>query len=252
MDAVINSDKYKDLWVNARLILRIELDDLIKGINAKTPTDEEAAEAAASDPPAASIAGATAGTTATAAAAGAAASTTVATTTTNANAAATTAAATSAVDNSQEDKYLVLINITNPNGAEAEIVYKNTYSICGVRDDDADAGEPIILYLTRYNAEIGLYMELADTDGKARWTVGSNGVFTRSILLEEGENLFAIAACKASVIEAAQTDKRIINDEDIQIYKFTILYRAQNVAEKISEALKELTIANILKEMDNH
>ncbi|MCL2057923.1 MAG: hypothetical protein FWH01_02530 [Oscillospiraceae bacterium] len=147
---------------------------------------------------------------------------------------------------------LVLINMTNPNGDEVEIVYKNTYSICGVRDDDADPEEPVIIFLTRFDAETGAYTEFADVDGEAQWTVGSNGVFTRSVLLEEGENHFAIAACTASVIEAAQTEGRYIEDHEIQVVTFTILYRSQNVTEKISELLKELTIANILKEIDNH
>ena len=150
-----------------------------------------------------------------------------------------------------EDSALILVNVTNPNVDEIEIVYKNTYSICGVRDDDADAEEPIIIYLTRYDAEAEVFAEYTDIDGEAQWTVGANGVFTRSVLLEEGENQFAIAACKASVIEAAQTEGRAIEDREIQVVKFTILYRAQNVAEKISELFKELTIANILKEIEN-
>ena len=158
----------------------------------------------------------------------------------------------------------VFINITNPNNIDdatndssdggvqvAEIVYKSTYSICGVRDDDANPDVPIILYLTRYDVETGKYIELADIDGEARWTVGANGVFTRSIQLEEGENRLAIAACEATVIDAAKANGREITDNEIQVIKFTILYRAQSVAEKINEVLKELTIANILKEIDN-
>ena len=146
---------------------------------------------------------------------------------------------------------LALINVTNPNGDEAEIVYNDTYSVCGVRDDDADPKEPIILYLTRYNAETESYAELADVEGEARWTVGSNGVFTKSVLLEEGENKFALVACQSQVIEAALTDGHIIEAGEIQVEQFTIVYRSQSVAEKISEAFKELTIANILKEIEN-
>ena len=146
----------------------------------------------------------------------------------------------------------ILINITNPNGDDAEVVYKNTYSICGVRDDDADPEEPIIVFIARYDAETGEYAGFTDIDGEGRWTVGANGVFTRSILLEEGENQFAIAACTAGAIEAAQTEGRLIRADELQIIKFTILYRSQNVAEKISELFKELTIENILKEIDNH
>lgn len=147
---------------------------------------------------------------------------------------------------------IVLINITMPNSAEIEIVYQNKYTICGVRDEKDETDEPIMLYLTRYNAESGRYAEVADVDGEACWTVGANGIFTRSILLEEGENKLAIAACKADVIEAAKTDGRAIEDNEIQVETFTILYRSQNVAEKISEVFKELTIANILKEIENH
>ena len=147
---------------------------------------------------------------------------------------------------------LILINITNPDEISVEIVYTNAYSICGVRDDDADADEPIILYLTRRNLETNAYEEVADIGGEARWTVGPNGVFTRSVLLEEGDNRFAIAACKASVIEAAQTEGRMISDGEIQVEMFTIVYRAQNVAEKISEVFKDLTIEKIIKELENN
>jgi hypothetical protein len=108
------------------------------------------------------------------------------------------------------------------------------------------------MYLTRYNAETKEYAEMADIDGEAKWTVGTNGVFTRSILLEEDENRFAIAACKASVIEAALADGKMIDDEEIQVLQFIIIYRSQSVAEKISEAFKDLTIQNIIKEIDNH
>ena len=145
-----------------------------------------------------------------------------------------------------------LISVTNPKIDENEIVYKNTYSICGVRDDDADPEEPIIIFFTRYDTTTESYIEYADIDGEAQWTVGANGVFTRSVQLEEGENKFAIAACAASIIEAAQTEGRAIEDNEIQVVKFTIVYRAQNVAEKISEIFKGLTIANILKEIENH
>jgi hypothetical protein len=145
----------------------------------------------------------------------------------------------------------IFINITSPNGDSVEIVYKNTYSICGVRDDNAAPDEPIILFLTRYDAKTETYVELADINGDKKWVVGSNGVFTRSVLLEEGENNFAIAACKSSVVEAARTDGRIIEDAEIQVETFVILYRSQNVAEKISEVFKELTFANILKEIEN-
>lgn len=145
----------------------------------------------------------------------------------------------------------IFINITSPNGDSIEIVYKNTYSICGVRDDDAPPDEPIILFLTRYDAKSDTYVELADINGEKKWVVGSNGVFTRSVLLEEGENNFAIVACKATVIDAARVDGRFIEDADIQVETFVILYRSQNVAEKISEVFKELTFANILKEIEN-
>ena len=145
-----------------------------------------------------------------------------------------------------------LISVTNPKGNEVEVVYKSTYSICGVRDDEADPEEPIIIFLTRYDLKTETFIEVADIAGDIQWTVGSNGVFTRSVLLEEGENKFAIAACTASIIEAAKTEGRIIEDHEIQIVRFNIIYRAQNVAEKISEIFKELTIANILKEIENH
>ena len=144
-----------------------------------------------------------------------------------------------------------LINVTAPKSSDAEIVYKNTYSVCGVRDDSADPGEPITLYLTRYDKEAGGYRQLADINGDTSWSIGANGVFIKSILLEEGENKFAIAACKASVIEAARTEGRIIGDHEIQVVAFTILYRAQSVAEKINEVFKELTIENFLKELSN-
>jgi hypothetical protein len=163
-------------------------------------------------------------------------------------------AATNAdADSSEADaEYPLLIEITNPTGDEVEIVYKNTYSICGVREDEADPNEPIILYFTLYNAETESYAILADEDGETQWTVGSNGVFTRSVVLGEGENIFAIAACKSQVIEDAISGTRPIEDKDVQIVKFTILYRSQNVAEKINEVIKDLTIENILKEIDNH
>ena len=166
-------------------------------------------------------------------------------------------AATEGAD-TQPGTVIVLINVTNPKANESdlnaptvEIVYKSTYSICGVRDDEADPEEPIILYLTRYNETADSYTEIADIDGETRWVVGSNGVFTRSVMLEEGENRFAIAACKSSVIKAAVSEGRPIGADEVQVEKFTITYRSQNVAEKISEVLKELTIANILKEIDN-
>ena len=161
-------------------------------------------------------------------------------------------------EDSQSGEPLILINVTNPKNNESDpsaptidIVYKSTYSICGVRDDEADPEEPIVLILTRYNEAAESYTEIADIDGETRWVVGSNGVFTRSVLLEEGENRFAIAACKASVIKAASTDGKVISADEVQVEKFTITYRSQNVAEKISEVFKELTIANILKEIDN-
>lgn len=146
---------------------------------------------------------------------------------------------------------MILINITNPNTDGIDIVYKNTFSICGVRDDDAAADEPITVYLTRYSAETNSFEESPDAEGESRWTVGSNGVFTRSVLLEEGDNIFAVAACKSSVFEAALASGRMIRDDEIQVVTFSILYRSQNVAEKISGAFKELTIEKILKEIDN-
>ena len=149
------------------------------------------------------------------------------------------------------------ISITNPKNIEtgdnssiADTVYKSTYSICGVLDEDIEAGESIILYVTKYDGASEKYVEYADVDGEARWTVGANGVFTRSVLLEEGENNIAIAACKSSSIDAAKSEGRQIADSEIQIIKFKILYREKTVAEMISEVLKELTIANIIKEME--
>ena len=151
-----------------------------------------------------------------------------------------------------EESVLVLISVTSPNIEDKEIVYKDTYSICGVRDDDADPDELIILYLTRYDVETEAYDEFSDISGESRWTVGTNGVFTRSVLLDEGENRFAIAACEAGIIEAAMLEGRIIEERDIQIVMFNITYRAQSMAEKIGEIIKELTLANILKEIGNN
>ena len=145
----------------------------------------------------------------------------------------------------------ILINITSPDVKSAEIVYKNAYSICGVRDDEADPEEAIILFLTRFDAKTDSYVGTADINGEMIWTIGSNGVFTRSVLLEDGDNKFAIAACKASVIEAARTDGRVIGDDEVQLEVFIIVYRSQSVAEKISEVLKELTLANIKKEIES-
>ena len=215
-----------------RMIKRIEAD-----VSAENEDNGEvkAADTAESDPKATA----------------ASAATTAAVTTATASSITAESAAGAAEDQS-EDTPLALINVTNPKGDESDIVYKRTYSICGVRNEDADPEEPIIIYLTRYDAKTETYIELADIDGEAQWTIGSNGVFTRSVLLEEGENKFAIAACTASVIEAARAEGREIEDGEIQVVRFTIIYRAQNVAEKISEIFKELTIANILKEIENH
>ena len=145
----------------------------------------------------------------------------------------------------------VLINVTSPGGDSAEVVYKGAYSICGVRDESADPASEIILFLTKYDLETGGYAQAKDINGETRWTVGSNGVFARSVLLDEGENIFAIAACPASVINSALADGRDIGDADVQVVWFTISYRAQNAAEKIGEVFKELTLANILKEIQN-
>jgi hypothetical protein len=122
-----------------------------------------------------------------------------------------------------------------------------------VRDDDADASEPISLYLLRFSETEYSYSEFIEADGDAFWMVGSNGIFTKSVQLLEGDNKFAIAACKSSVPEAVTGGLRQaedINDEEIQIVKFTITYRTQNVAEKIGEVVKELSIVNILNELE--
>jgi len=146
----------------------------------------------------------------------------------------------------------VFINVTKPGGEGAEIVYKETYSICGVRDDEADPYEPLVLLLTRYSEDLGGYVAFRDVDGEDIWTVGVNGVFTRSVVLAEGWNNFAIAVCKASAIEASIQEGRDVGAEDIQIVEFAIVYRAQNVTEMISGVIKDLSLEKILKEIDNH
>ncbi|MDR3119783.1 MAG: hypothetical protein LBU58_00335 [Clostridiales bacterium] len=154
----------------------------------------------------------------------------------------------SATDTPEAAAPQILIEVTNPSADET--VYKNTYSICGVRNDDIDPSETLVLYLTRYNAATQTYELFADIVGDARWQVGSNGVFTKSVLLDEGDNAFAIAACKVSVADAVKSGQRALTGADIQVARFTIHYRSQSIADKISEKLKELAIANILKEIE--
>ena len=148
-------------------------------------------------------------------------------------------------------KAVILINLTAPKENETEVVYKDTYSICGVLDDEAEQDEQVVLFLTRFCDEAEAYVELPDKDGEPQWMVGSNGVFIRNVPLLEGENKFAVAACKYSLVEAARDEGLVIGDGDIQVIMFTILYRAQSMADKISEIIKELTIENILKEIGN-
>ena len=135
-----------------------------------------------------------------------------------------------------------LIQITKPSADET--VYKDAYSICGVRSDEVMSEETIVVYLARYNAETQLYEFFKDVDGFDNWTIGLNGVFTKSVLLSNGSNKFAIAAYKV-------TAEKTLKPEDVQILKFDIVFKGKNTVLLINEKLKELTISTIFKEIEN-
>ena len=146
------------------------------------------------------------------------------------------------VEDTGENTEQFLVQVTKP--VTNETVFKESYSICGIRDSAVDPKEEIVVYLLRYDSETGSYEFFEDIDGDYVWEISSNGVFTKNVILDEGDNKFAVAAYKASLGDT-------FTGEDVQVTMFNITYKGQETLDKINEKLKGLTISSIFKEIEN-
>ena len=146
------------------------------------------------------------------------------------------------VEDTLESTEQFLVQVTKP--VTNETVFKESYSICGIRDSAVDPKEEIVVYLLRYDSEAESYKFFEDIDGDYVWEISANGVFTKNVILNEGDNKFAVAAYKASFGDT-------FTEGDVQVALFNITYKGQETLDKINEKLKGLTISSIFKEIEN-
>ncbi|MCL2165093.1 MAG: hypothetical protein FWH55_12070 [Oscillospiraceae bacterium] len=137
-----------------------------------------------------------------------------------------------------ESSALKLVEITKP--ISDEVVYKDTYAICGVRSEDIDPAEVLMVYLAKRKPDTLSYEEAFDIDKEGSWIIGANGIFARTVSLTVGDNNFALAIYR-------QADSEKLSEANVQIVLFNIIYPGYEAADRINEKLKENTVSTIIR-----
>lgn len=122
-----------------------------------------------------------------------------------------------------EETEQFLVTITRPDGDE--ITHRKSYVICGVANEDK-IPENLVVVLSVYNEETEEYELLENIDGESSWDVGSFGMFTKEVMLEEGANKIKI------VVYDKSADKWQAG-ENLQINTFTVTVLKEGIRQKI-------------------
>ena len=147
-----------------------------------------------------------------------------------------------AIGYAQKNTEQTLVKVTKP--VADETVYKESYAICGVRNEGISAEDTLVVLLAKYNAQKLAYEEANDINGASALTIGASGVFIINVKLIEGDNKFALAAYR-------QSKAGDLTVADVQVIKFNVVYRGSDFADKISERLKEITVSTIIKVIES-
>ena len=146
-----------------------------------------------------------------------------------------------AIELAQSNTEQLFIELTKP--TVGETVFRSSYAICGVRNEDVDVTDTLVLSLAKYNEASSKYEITGDKEGNSAWVVGVNGIFVINVKLTEGDNKYALAVHR-------KADENRLTIANVQVIKFNIIYKGNNFAEKISGRLKEITVSTIIKEIE--
>jgi hypothetical protein len=121
-----------------------------------------------------------------------------------------------------------LVTITRPDGDET--TFKKAYVIAGTT---AESGIEVVLAM--YNPETGNYEEFKNTDGDSRWEIGSFGLFSKQVRLNEGANKLKIMAYKKS--EKGSLER----GTNLQVNYFTVTALNESIKNKIVNSVIEFS-----------
>lgn len=129
-------------------------------------------------------------------------------------------------DVEETDQFLV--TITRPDGDET--TFKKAYVIAGTTDESG-----IEVVLAMYNPETKAYEEFENTDGDSRWEIGSFGLFSKQVRLNEGANKLKIMAYKKSEKGSLELGT------NLQVNYFTVTALNESIKNKIVNSVIEFS-----------